>query len=87
MTAKEELNDQRISILIHAAIAAVVGIISLYIGSVLYATVAAVAVAVLAGQATQKVVGQRKFSWWIANGLFVYVFVWIDTWIFMANYF
>ena len=87
MIAKEDLKKQRISVLIHSAAAVIVGIISPLLGAALYALGVVIVIAVLTGRMTQKVVGKQKFNWWVANGLFVYIFVWVDMWIFVANYF
>jgi hypothetical protein len=83
----EELRHSRISLLIHLVAGTAIGALSIVLGRALYALGVAIVVAILLGNVTERVVGKKKFSWWLGNGLFVYLFVWIDVWIFLVNYF
>ena len=87
MTAKEDLRNQRISVIIHSAAGAVLGLLSPYIGMPLYAFGLVLVVGLMISHITQMIVGKQKFSWWIGNGLLIYVLLWADVWIFVANYF
>ena len=82
----EELRQQRISVTAHTCLGIALGILSVFIGSELYAFVAALAAAIVGGRAVQRVVGNNGFSWWLGNGLIIYFFVWFDTWTFIVNY-
>ena len=81
----EELRQQRISVTAHTGLGLAMGFLSVFTGSGLYTSVAALAAVIVAGHAIQRAVGKNGFSWWFGNGLFIYFFVWIDTWIFIAN--
>ena len=81
----DELKDSRMSILIHLVAGAVMGCVSVLLGSALYAIGPGLAAAYLLGHAMVRVVGKRKFSWWLGNGLFIYFFVWFDVWIVAVN--
>ena len=87
MTAKEDLKNQRISVLLHAAVGVVIGIVAPLIGLGYYVLAVAIAVAMVLGHATNKIVGKQKFVWWLGNGLFIYFLVVADMWIFVVNYF
>lgn len=87
MTAKEDLRNQRISVIIYSAAGAVLGLLSPYIGTPLYAFGLVLAVGLMIIHLTQRIIGKQKFVWWIGNGLFIYVLLWADVWIFVANYF
>jgi hypothetical protein len=87
MTAKEDLKHQRVSVLIHVLMGLIVGIVSPVFGSGYYALAFVIFGAILLGHGVQKLVGNRGFSWWIGNGLFIYLLVWVDVWVFIANYF
>jgi apolipoprotein N-acyltransferase len=87
MTAKEDLRHQRISVILHSAVALALGLLSPYAGRPLYAFGLVVMAGVITGHVTQRIVGKKKFSWWLGNGLFIYLLVWADVWIFIANYF
>jgi len=87
MTAKEDLRSQRISVIIHSAAAIALGIITNFIGIPLYAFGLVIVMGVVIKRLTEKIVGEQKFTWWIGNGFFIYVLVWADMCIFIANYF
>lgn len=83
---EEELKHSRISMLIHLAAGTAIGLISTMLGMALYAVAVAIVAALVVGRLTERAVGKKKFSWWIGNGLFLYIFAWIDVWVFVANY-
>ena len=87
MTAKEDLRKQRISVTLHAVAAVAIGILSPYMGRALFAVALAVFAGVVIGHVTQRIVGKQKFSWWMGNGFIIYLLLWFDVWVFMANYF
>jgi len=83
----EELRHSRISMFVHLAVGAFVGFISPLLGRALYALGAAIVVAMIMGYLTERLVGKKKFSWWLGNGLFIYLLMWINVWVFVVNYF
>lgn len=83
----DELKDSRMSILIHLAAGAVIGVVSPVLGMALYAIGIGIVAAFLLGHFMERAVGKKKFSWWIGNGLFIYIFVWFDVWIAAVNFF
>jgi len=87
MTAKEDLRNQRISVIIHSAAGVVLGLLSPYIGMPLYAFGLVLVAGLMIMHLAQRIVGKQKFVWWLGNGLLIYVLVWADMWIFVANYF
>jgi hypothetical protein len=83
----KEMKDSRISVLIHLVAGVAIGLLSTFLGMALYALGVAIVVAIVLGHMTERAVGKKKFSWWIGNGLFIYLFAWVDVWIFVVNYF
>ena len=83
----EDLKHSRISVLIHAAAGILIALISPFLGRALYALGVMIIAAIFIGRGTERIVGKRGLTWWASNGLFVYVLVWLDMWIFMVNYF
>ncbi len=83
---RNDLRDQRVSVIAHTLLAVAVGAASSFIGNGLYGLFAAIVAVGVAGHVIQKAVGNRGVSWWAANGLIIYFFVWFDTWLFIANY-
>lgn len=85
MTAKEDLKDVRMSVLLHAVVATVIGFSAQFFASGYYVLVASMFIAIIVGQITQRIVGKKPFSWWFGNGLFIYFFIVADIWIVIAN--
>jgi len=83
----DELKQSRISLLVHFVAGAAIGWLSTMLGMAMYALGMALVVAIFLGHLTERVVGKKKFSWWVGNGLFIYLFAWLDVWIFLVNYF
>ena len=82
---EQELRDSRISIMLHLLAGAAMGIASPFFGRALYAVGAVIVAAFVIGHAMERVVGKKAFSWWMGNGLFVYLFVWLDAWVISFN--
>jgi hypothetical protein len=87
MSEKEGLRDQRISVLIHVMLGLAIGAASPFLGRALYAIALGIVAVVLVGHVLQRILGNREFSWWLGNGPFIYLFVWLDAWVFIVNYF
>ncbi len=85
MTAKEEMREIRISVALHLMTGVLMGVISFIVANEFMVMPVGIVIAVATGQLTQRLVGNKKFSWWFGNGLFLYLFTWLDVWIFMAN--
>ncbi len=81
----DELRDSRVSILIHLVAGAVMGLVSPALPEAIYALGLGLVAAFLLGHLMERFVGRRKIGWWIGNGLFIYIFVWLDFWIFAVN--
>lgn len=81
-----EINKDRISVSAHTFIGIVAGYISLFSGRALHALGLAIILLIITGFIVQKSVGKgKKMSWWLGNGVAVYVFVWLVSWILFSN--
>ena len=80
----DDTRHSRISLMAHLGAGAALGAASPFLGRALYAATIMIMVAFILGKLTQRMTS-RKMSWWAANGLFIYVFTWLDMWIFAAN--
>lgn len=80
-----ELNESRISVLIHIAVGVVVGYASVLLNSGLYAFGLAVLVLIVTGYATEFILKKKGIKWWISNGGIFYLLVWVISWIFFFN--
>lgn len=81
---KEE-SKAKVTAVFHAAAGIATGAVSLYIGQAGFAVLLAVLVAYALKMTTEKAFGKNKASWWLGNGLMVFIFSWLDMWIFMLN--
>jgi len=83
-----ELAHIRIAIGLHVAVAAVVGWLSFFVSG-LYGDVPSILMGLVilwaTGKATNKLVGKKDFKWWFGNGVFIYLFVWLISWILFFN--
>jgi hypothetical protein len=88
--SKKEETHTRISVMIYVIVGVALGFASLtissYVGNILTIFLALV-LAWLTGMAVQQAVGKRDVKWLIGNGLFIYIFVWLISWIFFFNLF
>ena len=92
MASHKELSKEdthiRISVSIYILAAIAVGfasiIISSYAGNMLTIAIA-IAFGWVVGKPVQSIVGKRDIKWLIGNGLFIYLFVWLISWIFFFN--
>ena len=51
-----------------------------------YITVAlGIAVLIVVGFATEKILNRKGMSFWLANGIIPYLFFWLISWIFLFN--
>lgn len=78
---------KKISAAAHAAGGAVAGMISYFIGAD-YALPTGIILLFVLWTVIQKATGTGKKSigWWAANGLFLYLFIWLDAWVFIFNF-
>lgn len=86
MNLKSYFDAELRTTLIHTAVAAVMGYVSLLINHTAFATLAAVAVLAvltLALRAAWKIKEDKK--WWLGNGVIVYIFVWLVVWTIFYN--
>lgn len=84
----KELMQIRVSIGMHAVIAAVMGWLSIEIAAMsrsLFAIVAGLVILYVTGMAAQRITQQRGIKWWAANGLVIYLFIWFISWTVLFN--
>ena len=84
---EDENSHSRISLAIHTIAGIAVGLLSPFLGRAMYAIAVAMVLAAVLRQVTGRMLGKKEISWWVGNGLFIFVFAWLDMWIFMANVF
>jgi hypothetical protein len=80
---------KKISAAAHAAGGAGMGALSYVIGNIDYALVAGVIILYAMWMAIRHLSGpgRKSVGWWAANGLFLYLFIWLDAWVVLYNFF
>jgi hypothetical protein len=79
----------RISVILFALFGIGVGYLSLILSAMIgniYTILAGIVIAWLASKVIQLALGRKQFKWLLGNGLVIYLFVWLISWIFFYNY-
>jgi hypothetical protein len=85
---KLEIRHARIGMGSHMVLAIIVGWLSVTVSGVLgnWLTVVTGFVIVIAyGYVLERFLGKKGIKWWIGNGLFIYLLVWLVAWTFLFN--
>ncbi len=81
-----ETNRARVAVVLHSAVAVAVGLVSSRLPEAWYAFILSVVVLYALGMLTNKTYGKGKErNWWLANGVFVYLFSWFAAWVYFVN--
>jgi hypothetical protein len=83
--AAEGKNEQKISMVIHGAGGIVAGAASYYAGTTYALPVGIVLLFIVVG-GYMKMSGKEKLGMWAAPGIFLYLFMWLDAWLFLYNF-
>ena len=84
----EELTQVRISIGIHFIAGVLMGWVAFMLSGTygdLYAILLSLAVLLGIGYLTERILERKGVKWWISNGVFIYLFFWIISWVFFFN--
>jgi len=81
----EQMNKSRLSLVVHSVFAVLAGWLAVYIGNNLYGGVVGIVVLIAVGFGVEKAVKEKGFKWWLANGLIVYLFLWLVSWAYFFN--
>ncbi len=85
--AMDDLMASRISVGIHTLAAIATGYLSLFLGSGWFALILAFVMLMALGWGIGRLVGARGRKWWASNGAFIYLLIWIVSWVFFYNVF
>ena len=85
-----DLMNIRISVALHIVVAIFMGWFSVVVSSIYgygdWLTILLGLIILWAlGKVTNKVVGKKGFKWWFSNGVIIYLFVWLISWILFCN--
>jgi predicted histidine transporter YuiF (NhaC family) len=90
---EQEAAHQKISVLVHSAVAVFSGYLSLIIqhsGRALFGAIAGIAILVVSGLVSwallkKPLTSKAGLKWWFSNGMIIYLFVWIAAWVVFFN--
>ena len=83
-----DLNKTRATVLIHTVGAIVAGMISIQIAAAyrsLYAIGFGILLLIIIGFISERLAGKKGFKFWFANGIWIYIFFWVVTWVYLFN--
>ena len=83
MNLSDELNQIRVSILIHVIVAVAIGWVSVEVAAVsrsLFSIALGFVVLYVTGFIVQKFTGKKGMKWWFGNGIFIYLLAWFISW-------
>ncbi len=80
-----DLRATRISIIVHAVVAVIAGLISFQLPRALFGVAAGIVLLFITGFATERIVKKKGMKWWVGNGLIMYLFFWYITWVYLVN--
>ncbi len=85
MMSDPELKASRITVGIHTLVAIAIGWLSPQI-DIWLAGFVGIVVLILIGHLSERAVGEKKgTAWWIGNGAFIYLLVWLIVWTYFFN--
>jgi hypothetical protein len=78
-------NEQKISMVAHGAGGIAAGAGSFYAGTMFAFPIGIILLFVIVG-VYMKMTGRHKLGAWAASGIFIYLFMWLDAWLFLSNF-
>lgn len=88
MFPMNELNQSRVSLVMHTAVAIAMGWVSVLVASMsrtLFAVIIGIVVLCITGFAAQRVTKQKGIKLWAANGILIYLLLWFVSWTLFHN--
>ncbi len=80
-----DLKSSRISVGVHTLTGILAGYLSFSVNNTLLSFGLAMGLLLFSALLSQQLVGKKDLKWLVGNGLFIYIFVWLITWIFLFN--
>ena len=79
-----ELKQTRVSLLIHAPVALVMGYVSYYLNHWM-AGILGIGALIALGFVVEKMTKKKGMKWWFGNGMFIYLMLWLISWTVFLN--
>lgn len=79
------MEDDKLNMIIYLFLGIFVGMLSYYLKNATYTLITVIIIAFLSGKVLERKFGKKGIKWWISNGLFIYFFMWIISWLFLLN--
>lgn len=81
----EEVNQVRITLGLHTILAIVMGYVSFTLANNWLSLFVGFIVLIALGFILEKFLGKKGIKFWIANGVIIYLFLWLVSWAFFFN--
>ena len=86
---EQELKAARITMGVHTFLAIIAGWLSPLIagqfGTNWAAGLTGIVLLIVVGYGTERFVGKRGFKFWLANGIIIYLLIWLVSWVYFFN--
>ncbi len=85
---KLELRHDRIGMGIHTVLGMVVGWLSVQLASMLgnwLTFFIGIVILIVVGYGLERLLGKKGLKWWFANGVIIYLLIWLVSWTFFFN--
>lgn len=84
-----ELKASRITVAVHAVLAVVMGWLSPIIAGQFGTNWAAgglgIVLLIVGGYGTERLIKKKGIKFWLANGVFIYILLWLVSWTYFVN--
>lgn len=80
------MDDDKLNMIIYLFLGVIAGMVSFYLKNGMYSVVTTIIIAFLSGKVLERKFEDKGIKWWIGNGLFIYFFIWIISWLFLLNF-
>ena len=70
---------------VHIIAGILAGVLSFFLDNQAYALLAMVVVAAVLVKALERFLGKEKIKWWLTNGLWIYLLLWVISWTVLYN--
>lgn len=84
-----ELKAARITVGVHTLLAIIMGWLSPVLSGQFMTNwmpgIVGIILLVVVGYGTERLVGKKGFKFWAANGIFIYLLIWLVSWVYFFN--
>lgn len=80
-----DLKAIRISVTVHVLLAVLVAYVTTYLVTEMSGLAVGIVLLIVVGFGLERALGKRGIKWWIANGVWLYLFTWLVAGLYFFN--